>query len=87
MIQVSRPHTVFMVGVRGVSAPPLLLTYRYLCVLQHMYTCVQRAEGSLQESVFFLHLVGPGGQTQVVRLGSCHPCLMSHVTVEIILCY
>ena len=68
-----------MVSVQGVSDPPLLLIYSiFVCTGTHVH---MYAEGRGQlAGVFFLHLVGPGGQTQVVSLGSWHPYLMSHVT-------
>lgn len=36
-----------------------------------------KLEGSLQEPVFSFQLVGPGGQTQVIKLGSMYP--LSHL--------
>lgn len=78
------PLSTVIVNLRGdlkVQILTVLHIFIYFCVCMCAChdTCVEIEENFQEDSVPSFDPVGPGGQTQAVRLGSKCPYLMHHL--------
>lgn len=61
----------------------ILFLINFFCVRGKGTACIERSEDNLQELVFYLHMWGHRGQTQVIRLGSKCLYSVSHLIIYV----